>query len=110
MKVSVPSFEIDDLPGAELLREALHDSGAGSVTISSCLLSIAKPRLERAGLPSPAAAGGIPEAELTLYRLLMAEGGDAFGRYQALLRRLVSFEQALEHRVRQQEHEHAADE
>lgn len=100
--MSVPSFEIDDLPGAELLREALRDSGAGSVTISSCLLSIAKPRFERAGLASAAAAGVIPDPELTLYRLLQAEGGDAFSRYKALLRRLVSFERALDHRVRQQ--------
>jgi hypothetical protein len=37
----------------------------------------------------------VPEPERALYRLLQKEGGNAYGRYNALLRRLVSFEQAL---------------
>jgi len=40
----------------------------------------------------------IEEAELVLYRLLRAEGGDSYSRYNSLLRELVSFEQALDRR------------
>jgi hypothetical protein len=39
------------------------------------------------------------DAELELYRTLCASGvRDPYGRYNSLLRELVSFEQALEHR------------
>jgi len=38
---------------------------------------------------------------LQLYRLLRQQGGDAYSRYNALLRELVSFESALDHRCRQ---------
>lgn len=86
----------DDLPGAELLTEALDPSGAASVTISSCLLSMARVRLVRAGLVLPEGAGRVAEPELTLYRILRSEGGDAFSRYNGLIRRLVSFERAWE--------------
>jgi hypothetical protein len=43
------------------------------------------------------------EPELELYRLLRREGGDAYSRYNALLRELISFEQALDHRFRRQQ-------
>ena len=38
------------------------------------------------------------DAELQLYRLLREEDGDAYSRYNALVRELVSFCQALEQR------------
>jgi hypothetical protein len=40
------------------------------------------------------------EPERELYRLLREQGGDAYSRYNALLRELVSFESALDHRCR----------
>jgi hypothetical protein len=40
------------------------------------------------------------EPELELYDLLLLEGGDAYSRHNALLRELISFENALGHRVR----------
>ncbi|MCX6930149.1 MAG: hypothetical protein NT154_44095 [Verrucomicrobia bacterium] len=40
------------------------------------------------------------EPERQLYRLLRQEGGDAYSRYNALIRELVSFEQALDRRCR----------
>jgi hypothetical protein len=43
------------------------------------------------------------DAELELYRMLCQAGGDAYSRYNALLRRLVSFEQALDRRCRHRE-------
>ncbi len=52
-----------------------------------------------AGLISESDASAVPDAELQLYRLLRQEGGDAYSRYNALLRELVSFEQALDVRT-----------
>jgi hypothetical protein len=42
----------------------------------------------------------VAEPERALYRLLLNEGGNAYGRYNALLRRLVSFEQGLRRGLR----------
>ena len=85
------------LPGEELVRQGLADIAAGRRTQTACLVSIASPRLLRAGvLPSDTPL--IEEAELVLYRLLRAEGGDSYSRYNSLLRELVSFEQALDRR------------
>ena len=44
--------------------------------------------------------GQFPEPELQLYELLKREGGDAYSRYNALVRELVSFENALDRRNR----------
>ena len=40
------------------------------------------------------------DAELALYRRLREAGGDAYSRYNALLREVVSFESALDLRCR----------
>jgi hypothetical protein len=42
------------------------------------------------------------EVELQLYRLLRREGGDAYSRYNALIRELVSFESALDQRIQRE--------
>jgi hypothetical protein len=87
---------VETFPGAELILPGLHDAAAGRVTIGSCLVSIARPDLECSGL-----CEGLPpvafvaEPERALYRLLLEEGGNAYGRYNSLLRRLVSFQRAL---------------
>ena len=50
--------------------------------------------MRNAGLEIPHA---IPDADHKLFLLLVREtGGDAHSQYNALLRRLISFEQALE--------------
>lgn len=56
------------LPGAELVVEGLDDLAAGRESVSSLLIEIGAPRHE-------------PDS--------------AYSRYNALLRRLVSFERAL---------------
>lgn len=93
------SQAIDDLiaglPGKALVREGLADCHAGRRTAAAFLIAIAKPRLTRAGLVSAALLADLHEPELQLYRLLREEGGDAYSRYNALLRELVSFENAL---------------
>jgi len=95
MTKSLPST-LKQFPGAELVLPGLREAAAGQLTIGSCLVSIAQPLMQRSGL---AASYGvrdfIREPERALYRLLQKEGGNAYGRYNALLRRLISFEQAL---------------
>jgi hypothetical protein len=95
-----PSDLIAGLPGEELLRRGLADLEAGLRTIPACLAAMARPRLVQAGLLPPAAGQDLIEPELELYRLLRAEGGDSYSRYNALLGELVSFEQTLDSRLR----------
>jgi hypothetical protein len=90
---------IAGLPGESLVRQGLADLQSGRRTVSAYLASIAGTRLRHAGLFHDPDAALPPEPELQLYRLLRSEGGDAYSRYNALLRELVSFEQALDRRL-----------
>jgi hypothetical protein len=90
---------INGLPGEALVRQGLADFQAGLCTVPSCLVRIARPRLCRAGLMPEKVPGPSIEAESQLYELLLREGGDAYSRYNALLRELVSFENALDRRM-----------
>jgi hypothetical protein len=94
-----PDDLMTGLPGEALLREGLADFQLGKCTIASCLVGIARSRLARAGLTTGEAANPFPEPERQLYRLLRQEGGDAYSRYNSLVRQLVSFEQALDWRI-----------
>ena len=85
-----------------MVREGLADLQSGKCTAPAYLVAIARPRMVRAGLLRDAGIVLPAEPELELYRLLRREGGDAYSRYNALLRELVSFEQALDHRLRRQ--------
>ncbi len=81
-----------DLPGAELVGPGLVDLAEGRESIEALLVSIGYPRLAELGF---AIAAPIPCADLRLYDRLAASDGDAaHGRYNALVRRLVSFERA----------------
>lgn len=83
-----------ELPGAELVEKGIADLERGAETIESLLVSIGAPRLERLGFTI---SGPIPSAEHRLYERLTEEDEDsAHSRYNALVRRLVSFERAAE--------------
>lgn len=86
----------DILPGGKMIREGLADFQCGRCTVPACLVAIARTRLNRAGLLSSVSPHASPEPERQLYRLLCQEGGDAYSRYNALVRELVSFENALD--------------
>jgi hypothetical protein len=80
------------LPGAELIAEGLADLRSARVSVPALLVSIGAPRLQLCGVdvPSP-----LDDPEHRLYLLLAAEDSDsAHGRYNALIRRLVSYERA----------------
>jgi hypothetical protein len=93
---------LSGLPGEALVRQGVKDLQSGHRTIPACLVDIARTRLSRAGLLAVPAAPATLEPELELYRMLRREGGDAYSRYNALVRQLVSFESALELRKAKQ--------
>ncbi len=83
---------ITALPGGELIARGLADRASGISSLEALLVSIGAPRLERLGFE---VRNPIPAAERRLYDLLHADDPDAaHGRYNALIRRLVSFERA----------------
>jgi len=83
-----------DLPGADLVERGIADLEQGIESIESLLVSIGAPRLGALGL---SVRSPIASPEHRLYALLVSEDGDgAHSRYNALIRRLVSFERAAE--------------
>lgn len=83
---------LETLPGASLVKQGAEDLLGGQESAEALLVSIGAPRLRAVGveLPSP-----ISSPEHKLYLLLAREKGDAaHSAYNALIRRLVSFERA----------------
>lgn len=82
------------LPGADLIVRGLADLDAQRETVEALLVSIGAPRLQSLGyeLNSP-----FDSPEHRLYRRLAREKGNAaHSAYNALIRRLVSFERAAQ--------------
>ena len=89
------------LPGAELIAEGVADVVAGRETIAGELVKIGSPRLRSCGIDVAVTPERALDADRRLHRLLgAAHGRNAHSHYNALIRQLVSFEQALEGRVR----------
>lgn len=89
---------MEALPGADLIKKGLEDCENNVVTVHSLLIDIGRRRLEAAGLVVPDHQHLQGDAEFLLYELIQKEGHcDPYSCYNALLRRLISFEQALEH-------------
>ena len=83
-----------DLPGGDLVATGLDDLRRGLESIPALLVSIGAPRLQRLGYAIPAP---VDDPERRLYVLLARDGpAGAHSRYNALIRRLVSFERAAE--------------
>jgi hypothetical protein len=83
------------IPGGDLIEKGLRDLASGSETEEALLVSIGAARLKAAGVPVPDFRFDRPE--LRLYELLARDDADsAHSRYNALLRRLVSFEDSAE--------------
>ena len=80
---------VANYPGAELVLPGLRDAAAGRVTIASCLVSVARPLIEKSGLAGHLSSiSYVTQPEHVLYQLLQGERGNAYGRYNSLLRRL----------------------
>jgi hypothetical protein len=85
----------DALPGGDLVRTGIEDLALGIDSVPALLVSIGAERLRRAGLAVPTRV--VTDPERRLYDHLAAEHADsAHARYNALIRRLVSCERALE--------------
>jgi hypothetical protein len=86
---------LSGLPGAELVEAGLDDLRQGHETVAALLVAIGAPRLRSIGLDIPERLPKNPERRL--YDLLSQEDSDsAHSRYNALVRRLVSYERAAE--------------
>lgn len=84
------SLEI--LPGADLIRRGAEDLNRGHESAEALLVSVGAPRLRSVGIEL---SEPISSPEHKLYLLLAREKGDAaHSAYNALIRRLVSFERA----------------
>jgi len=83
------------LPGAELIEAGLIDLREQRETAAALLVAIGAPRLRRLGIELP---NSLPEnPEHRLYELLAKDEADsAHSRYNALIRKLVSYERAAE--------------
>ena len=85
----------DALPGNELIESGVRDLQEGRETITALLVAVGAPRLKRLGINLPDELPDNPEHRL--YALLEKDGSDsAHSRYNALIRKLVSFERAAE--------------
>lgn len=85
-------METARLPGEEFVLAGFADLERGEPSKAALLVSIGAPRLSRLGFSVPTP---FDEPEHRLYDLLAAEDPEpAHSRYNALVRRLVSFERA----------------
>jgi hypothetical protein len=83
------------LPGSDLIDAGLQDLREHRETLAALMVAIGAPRLRRLGLEIPRRLPKRPEHRL--YDLLASDDSDsAHTRYNALIRRLVSFERAAE--------------
>ena len=84
--------DLHGLPAGDLIDAGLRDLASGGTSVEALLVSIGAPRLRALGFE---VSRPIPDAGLRLYELLSRTDPDsAHGRYNALVRRLVSFERA----------------
>jgi hypothetical protein len=85
----------DSLPGADLIRQGLSDLAAGVESVPSLLVLVGAPRLRELGIEVVDPFIRDEFVEHRLYDLLAVSDPDgAHSRYNALIRRLVSFERA----------------
>jgi hypothetical protein len=85
--------QLADLPGGDLVIAGIADLEAHTESVEALLVAVGAPRLSALGLSIPPTP---PHPEHRLYALLARDDPDAaHGKYNALIRRLVSFERAL---------------
>ena len=85
---------MDSLPGNDLIEMGVEDLRQQRQTIAALLVAIGAPKLRSLGLEVPDNLPSNPEHRL--YDLLCdSEPDSAHSKYNALIRRLVSFERAM---------------
>ena len=82
-------------PGEDIIVQGIDDLFNGLETIPSLLVSIGATRLRQSGLVIPDTT--FPSPEHRLYALISEDDPDsAHSQYNAWIRRLVSYERAVE--------------
>lgn len=90
---------LQGLPGAELILQGLDDLAEGGDTIPALLVATGAPRLSES-IPELGAVDLPERPERRLYALLRSRyPREAYGQYNAFLRRLTRFCRALESRA-----------
>ena len=85
---------MNSLPGSDLIAAGIRDLESEKETLAALLVAIGAPKLRSLGLELPPHLPSDPEHRL--YDLLSAsEPNSAHSKYNALIRRLVSFERAI---------------
>ena len=85
--------DLRTLPGYDLIHEGLRDLTTGVESVPALLVAIGSPKLRDLGMTVPPTPD---HPEHRLYALLASRSGNAaHSQYNALIRRLVSFERAL---------------
>lgn len=91
-RLRLVAMSVPGMPGEELVTRGVADLRRGVVSPESLLVSIGAPRLQALGITVDEP---LDEPERRLWELLARDDpDDAHARYNALVRRLVSFEQA----------------
>jgi len=86
------------LPGADLVEQGLSDLASGRETPEALLVAIGAPRLRALGVKVPEWSQSLTSPEHRLYEALeRLHCGRPHSEYNALIRRLVSYERAAEH-------------
>lgn len=90
----------NDMPGHDLIDAGLAAVRRGEWTVEALLIAIGAPRLRSIGLHLPDLTDAPSHPELALYHTLgRIYPDDTHTRYNALIRRLVSYEQEMERRI-----------
>ena len=90
--------ELDDLPGADLVLRGLKELEGAELGECGLLVLAASPRLRSLGINVPERPEVPLPYEHQLYAFLEITHRDgAYSRYNSLMRRIVSFENALAH-------------
>lgn len=84
------------LPGQDLVAQGLADLAEGRLTDYSLLVLIGAPRLRSLGIAVPERRFAQPVEHELYERLEQRLGNGAYSYYNSLIRRLVSYESALE--------------
>jgi hypothetical protein len=90
----VDTAEWSSLPGAELVLKGLRDLEQSEDSTEAFLVLIGAPKLRTLGLAVPVRAGELSPEHRLYARLNAEDARTAHSRYNALVRRLVSFERA----------------
>ena len=88
-------MDFSRLPGGDIVASGLRDLSASRDSEAADLVLIGAPRLRRLGLNVPLDRSEGAEHRLYL-RLAATDPQTAHSRYNALIRRLISFERAAE--------------